>query len=123
MLHLDRLQYACSKFGIGLDLKWMEKIRKDLVNDFMEVALKSGYSYYTSKNGKDTRLLKLAVLKDKFFIEFNVKNVDLKDITGIMFLNNDDRKELHAGRVEFCFVGEDFVAAEGLIKKCILAAK
>lgn len=116
------LQEYCKKYGPGLERKHLKTLRELLaVIGVEERRINDGYSYFPSGSGSMGRILKI-VDWGRLFIEFNL----LFDITvtetvreDIIWLDDEKRDVLHAGGVEFCYVGKEVDIAADLIKAAL----
>lgn len=120
-IKMNALERFYLKHGPGLNCRFLEALRAIAkITGLEERKLSSGgYSYFPPGAKKRGRVLKIAKVGNQLYIEFNSRidtDIDIKDI---VFLSDEMRRDLHAGGVEFCYVGSNFNEAEDLIKLVI----
>ena len=115
------LENYCIKLGPGvsyLELDILRNIAKRPGIEERHLA-SGGYSYFPVGASTRGRLLKIAEVRDRLYIEFNVDIEFINEIKDIANLSDLDRRELHAGGVKFCYVGSDTKIAGRLINEVI----
>lgn len=122
VLKITPLENYCLKRGIGLGKNFLHELRKlACVDGIEERALNSGgVSYFPEGAKRRGRIFKIAETKDRLFLEFNITFYLEDRIKDIVWLTDDDRRLLHAGGVNFCYVGNSFSEAKKLIIKAIV---
>lgn len=118
---MNALEGFCIKHGPGLNNKFLDALKSIAKSTGLEERKLSsgGYSYFPQGANKRGRILKIAEVGNQLYLEFNSRintDIDMKDN---IVLSDEMRRRLHAGGVEFCYVGSNFNTAEYIIKLVI----
>lgn len=113
---MDPLNKFCSAKGHGLPFEYLDTLRGyAITKDLEERKLANGYSYFPKGSKTMGRILKISIVKRRLYLEFNLHMKLKTNFDNIIWLDDDDRKTLHAGGVKFCYVGDNLEEAMNLI--------